>query len=224
MAVTYEIPEFPLTSTEYDHNNPTRQTEELSAYIHYIINGLAELKAKIYVETETPASMQAACNDYASNMRSWMSGVVEQVGAYLAADVGSRSPLVIPLAPALPAAMASAVMLPPALLLKTAVDTVATIIHTSNEERALARQYDLNRVLDAALNEDSFWGGRRSYLKDIRDILQEAVNADDDDSIGIVKGLKRMLDKADKETILKVLTHIVLDRGNAIEDVETYFP
>lgn len=224
MAISYAIPESPLSSLEYNPSQPTRQTEELSMYLHYIINDLAANGAKIYIETATPEEMVSAADSYQSEFSAWSRGVVESVGSYLSEPDESRSLPMLPLAPMLPVTLASAIMLPPALLLKTGVDIVGQVMHSYNETRALARQYDLNRVLDKSLNSKSFWGAGRPYLAEIRDILDAAVNADNSDELGVIRALRSIVDNSGAEAIIKVLTHIVLDRGNSIEDVETYFP
>jgi hypothetical protein len=146
----------------YDPTRPTKQTEELSFRLLALLGGLGIAGARIDVDLSTTAEQIAAVGGWQTSIKTWLTDTMNAVSTYLTQDEGSRSPLMLAAPTSLAIATESMIMLPPAILVNTVVDTIADMIHSWAETQGISREGELNRIVSKALFDESWWTGLSS--------------------------------------------------------------
>ena len=148
-----------LETFEYSQDTPTKYTEALSFQCLSILESLATQGGKIFIETSTPQEQSEAFLSWQESFKTWLNSVEESVSAWLTESEESRLLPVLPLAPALPAAIGgAAVILYRGALVKAAVDGVSALIRTTQTAMANRRQTQLVRLIDKALLDNTWFG------------------------------------------------------------------
>ena len=158
----------------YRPESPTYYTEMLSYRTLKMNALLAAAGGKMLVENATAEEQQAAAATYLVEFKAWLEETSASVSAWLLEEEDARALPVIAAAPLLPAIMAGAVVLYKGTLVKMAIDSVTTIIRTASQVQAERRSNQLVRIVDKALNDQSWWGGNRSsWLGVINSTLEQ---------------------------------------------------
>lgn len=241
-----EVFEFENTAFVYDEERPTYHTERLSYAVYKLCGQIATNGGGLWVEENDNASQVQAVGEYTSNFKLWIDEVSASLAAYMTAEEGSRPILAIPLAPAVPAILAGAVVLYKGAVTTMAINAITTVVRTASQVRADLRQTEVPRILDKALFDSSFFGLSKEAkldrlitsidqlsgsfsaytdngLENLPQILDRALNVTKElpDNETRVDSITKVIDAlVSKPEAIKLLLHAVITSQGNIDEVD----
>lgn len=208
------------TSFVYDDKRPTIETEYLSYQITRILSQLSSAGFRFLVSdelTESSVNAQEVIDNWLHDWRQWLAETSDGVGKFLSEKEGSRGAFLIPAAPMLPMLPEILPAIGLGLALKVCTDIVSNVTETYAHFQQTTRTNRIERVLDEALNEETYFGlgKEKSYLKSIKEQLEGLNEKLETDGANGKKGLADV----SKEALTQILLEVVIDRANALESV-----
>lgn len=203
----------------YDSENPTRNTEQLSFYLLQLFAHLAGGGLSIYTNDENPVNVQSEVDSWLTSWGTWLKDTSSAVSAWLTEPEESRALPVILAAPLLPAGAAGAVMLANGIVVKIATDIVSNVAQTYSEIQVARRQLQQSRQFDKAFFDDGWFSAPSPKLDRLIDAVWEAgfaghsVHPENSNLQVIIEGMV-------KESVIKVLSHVVINSNGRIDGVD----
>ena len=208
------------TSFVYDEKKPTIETEYLSYQITRILSHLSSAGFRFMVSdelTESSVNAQEVIDNWLHDWRQWLTETSNGVGKYLAEKEGSRGAFLVTAAPMLPMLPEILPAIGLGLALKVCTDIVSNVTETYANYQQTTRVNRIERVLDEALNEETYFGlgEEKSYLKSIKEQLEKLNEKLETDGTDGKKGLADV----SREALTQILLEVVIDRANTLESV-----
>ena len=207
----------------YDPDNPTYYTEMLSHGIQAVLADLSALGGRICIETAEPATQEADLDAWLAEFRAWLKTNAQGLAAWQNEPEESRGLPVIVAMAGLPATIGGATTLSVGLAVKLVTSIVADVTEAYTEFRALSRDTELNRILDTALYDSSWWSGRAPKLDRLISSLEDGGwQGLGSDAFRCLEGIQAAIEN--QQQIIKLLSHVVVSANGKIESQEFCFP
>lgn len=208
------------TSFVYDEKKPTVETEYLSYQITRILSHLSSAGFRFLVSdelTESSVNAQEVIDNWLHDWRQWLTETSDGVGKFLSEKEGSRGAFLVAAAPMLPMLPEILPAIGLGLALKVCTDIVSNVTETYAHFQQTTRANRIERVLDEALNEDTYFGfgEEKSYLRSIKEQLEKLNEKLETDGANGKKGLADI----SKDALTQILLEVVIDRANTLESV-----
>lgn len=218
------LPEIPSSVVDsYDAEYPTRNTEILSYYLLQVFGELSTGGVAVGVNDDTSEDVQTAVDTWLGNWATWLEETTTAVSVWLLEPEESRALPVLVAAPALPAIATAAGVLTGGVVIKIFTDITSNIIGIISQVQAARRQIDAARQFDKAFFDDGWFSAPTPKMDRLIDMLQSSglsgFTLNEEKS-----NLQMILEQMDKEQMIKVLTHIVVNSRGEIDGVDFGIP
>lgn len=247
VVFNFENPSNVISEFTYNVEKPTFYTEMLSFQLMRFLFVLTDNGAYADIKgiSDNAEDVQAI-EKYVVDLRSWFLDCSKKLSDYLKDKNGSRGVLALAAAPELAlVSKGSLTLLPPALIMKIATSIVHDITEAVSDFRANMREIDFIRMFDRAFFKQSWFGDGldKPFLDGIKqglwgesrtegsqralgDLIENVFNAwidvynDNGEVHSENRTISQIIAGMSKEEVIKVVTQVILDRGNNIEHVD----